>query len=252
MVQFSHILEAQTVTKKKVPAAKGKTTATVQKESGEKKLHERTAKTSELERREKGLNLAASYLEQRDGMDAQLALDIASGMDPADLEALIAESNTAVIAQTKVGIEAAAAETVAVGAANSGPKVNVPWAPPDDEATPATDWTTIPALAEHETFAVVANDVVEASKLKNLAEKDYKAGKKTLDKIMAEAGCAKNQTIECLGNKLTRTSGSSSYLSKEKLMEKGVSIDVINQCWDKTEYDDVRIWYPKPKKEKVG
>lgn len=187
------------------------------------KKHERKIKPSEADKIERGLKMAASYLTQRDGMDGQLALDVVSTMSDDDVLALIAEANTAVIEKTPTE-----------EAASSGNLV------PDDEDAGKVfiDFLTVPLLAEHEEFVKWVTDAAAAAKLKNEAEKEYKALKAKIVTVMKQS---QHDLVSCLGIPLERYTGHAISLDKIKLLEAGVSIDDINKGYKDTPYDDVRF-----------
>lgn len=233
--------------KKAKPATKPKSAAKVMDEApmpkavtstADRKKHERTAKRSEENRIEKRDRLAASYLEQRDGMDPDTAKAVVASMDAADIEALISEANTSVLAQTGAP---SAAPTSPAATPESSP---VPDA--DNDTTPAIDFLSVPALADDDTFSEIAIRCRDNAITKNKAEKEYKADKKVLDTILQGAGIGKDQPVMCVDVRLVRYTGKSPrQLSDTKLLEKGVSIDIINQCWVQGSYDDVRVTTPK-------
>lgn len=230
------------LTKKLPPMGKPKPTAKAADKPAPapKKAHERKTKPSEADRLEKGKKLAASYLVQRDGMDEDTARMVVDTMDPEDVNTLITEANTGVLAQTPAAAPSAPA---ASGEKASGASV-VP--DPEEGAADPIDFLTVPALADDDTFTEIAVRCRDNAVLKNEAEKQYKADKKILDLVLAEAGIDKLQPVLCAGVRLVRYTGKSPRrLSDLKLLEKGVSIDIINACWEQGEYDDVRVTTPK-------
>lgn len=196
------------------------------------KPHTRKAKPAEEDRIEKTKRLACSYLEQSQGLDPQTALDVVESMSPDDVMALIMEANTATM-------EAHPAPQTGSAPAPSAAPTSPVDAPEDDG--PAPDFMTIPALAAHETFSEKVIDCIEAATAKNDSEKKYKSLKKDIITILHEAG---QTAVEVFQNKLKVYTGHSRSLSEIKLLEKGVSIDIINECWVDTPYDDVRITKP--------
>ena len=108
------------------------------------------------------------------------------------------------------------------------------------------DFMTIPQLASHETFSGQVVECIEANTLKKNSEKKYKALKKVLIGIMRPINALH---VEVFGSRLDVYKGKSKTLSISKLLEKGVDIDTINECYVETEYDDVRITVPGEPKE---
>lgn len=199
-------------------------------------MHTRKIKPAEEDRIEKGKRLACDLLVRRDEMDPQMAMDVVESMSAEDVLQLIVEANTAVM-------ERVAGSETAPAAAPSAPATSPLDAPEDD--TPAVDFLTIPELAAHETFSEQVVECVEANQLKNDSEKKYKSLKKAIIGILVPL---KALSVEVFGTKLKVYKGNHRSLSDIKLLEKGVSIDIINQCWVDTPYDDVRITVPKEAK----
>lgn len=209
--------------------------------SGE--VHERTATRSEEERLERGKSLAAHYLTQRDGLDEDLARQIIDGMAPEEVNALIVEANTAVMDDHKAAHPPAAAPA----------SVNPAAPDPETDGKVFPDFATIPALAgftvEHDgnklDFRTLTEQVVSNARTKNAAEARYKAGKQVIMSAMDGSG-SKFAAVDNV--KLERYTGNTvPQLDPLKLLEKGVSIDIINQCWTSKEYEDVRVTYPRNK-----
>lgn len=208
--------------KKAAPASKGKPAS-----------HTRKATNSEIQRIEKGRRLAVNYLEQRDGMDPQLALDIVESMSTEDVNTLIEEANTAVIERTN---------TTAPGNA-----------PPSDDII--RDFTEFPGLAALEvefedgtklTLPELMFRCIENSSTKNSAETKYKADKEFIVAAMREDGADQPFQVGCLGVKLALYKGHTPRtLDELKLIEKGVDPKIISECWKSTAYWDVRITPPK-------
>lgn len=208
------------------------------------KKHERHSKPSEKERIERGKQLAAAYLMQRDGMDSDTAIMVVESMDPDTINELNTEAATAVLEKSKEAATAApsAPATSPVDAGGTSAEQEA-----GEEAIPAVDFTTVPALAEDDTFPEIAIRCRDAAVTKNEAETRYKTDKKLLDSILKEAGINKNAPVQVADVKLTRYTGYTPYLSETLLLEKGVSPDVIKACWVKKPYDDVRVFTPKAK-----
>jgi hypothetical protein len=203
---------------------------------------ERTATKSEEELIEKGKKLAASYLTQRDGLDEDLARQIVDGMSPEDVHALIVEANVSVPPLPATDPEPPAP---APAAASANPAV--PDQSKDDEKKEYPDYLTIPALAEFAdngtTFQQLVARCVTEARIKNKAEATYKATKQVVMRAMVAAGSLLTAVD---GVKLEKYVGKTvPQLDPLKLLEKGVSIDIINACWTSKDYDDVRITYPK-------
>lgn len=190
--------------------------------------HGRTAKPSEEDKIAKGRRLAASYLTQRDGLAEEIATMIVEGLEPEDVNALIAEANTATLEKT-------ADKTATKGAALVA----------TDDDGPAVDYTDVEVLANNEFFVPLVYDTVEQSKIKNDAEKQYKANKQAIIALMKTA---KTMRVAVSEVKLTVYRGHARWIDEIKLLENGVSIDIINKCWSDTPYDDVQITVPKPAK----
>lgn len=216
--------------------------------------HERKAKPAEKDRIAERLRLAKSYLEQRDGMDSDTAQVVVNSMDPADLDALITEANTAVMARTPTPstvAPAAAPSAVPPSPLDTGGTSAVP--DPEEGAKPAVDFLSVPGLAEatwvdsntgtEHTLPEIVIRCNEAAQTKNKAEAEYKADKKIIDAVLAGAGVGKNEPVTVFGMlRLTRYTGKSPrQLNEQKLLEKGVSPDIIKQCWTSGTYDDVRF-----------
>lgn len=187
------------------------------------KKHERTTKPSEAERLERARALAANYLEQRDGMDPQLALDVVDSMDAESINELIDEANTAVIERT-------AAE------------VYLP-----------IDYHKVPVLVSDENFVEEVLCCIGAARQKNDSEAQYKAIKKVLfAKLRAAIGIDRKVVYDGIG--MEPYIGYSSTLDPILLQEAGVDPAVIQRCYKKAPYDDVRFTLPAemrpPKKEK--
>lgn len=230
--------------KKLAPMGKAKPAPKAAAESAPApKTHTRKAKPAEekLSMAERSRKFAASYLVQRDGMDEDLARLVVSTMDQVDVDVLVREANNGLLERT-------------VGAALSAParadeKAPAPSAVPEAGAVPALppiDFLSVPALADDDTFTEITIRCRDAAVTKNEAEKQYKADKKLLDATLMGAGVAKDQPVMCAGVRLVRYTGKSPRrLSDIKLLEKGVSIDIINACWEQGEYDDVRVTTPE-------
>lgn len=173
---------------------------------------------------------------QRDGMDSQLALDIAGTMDAETINALIEEANTAVIEKTNT--------------AQAGSPLE-PASEPEPEKKVAVSFVEIPALVSDEKFAEEVLDCARSALSKNSSELNYKATKKVLfAKLKAAVGI--NKLVECLGIKVEPYIGKSVSLDEHKLLEAGVDPDLIKKGWKTVEYEDVRFTLPaemKPKKE---
>lgn len=206
------------------------------------KVHARKAKPAEdkMALVEKGRKLAINYLMQRDGMDEETATAVVLTMDPEVVNELITEANNGVLHRPESEAPSAPAA--------SGEKASDASVVPDPEEGVADpiDFLTVPALADDETFTEIAIRCRDNAVTKNEAEKKYKADKKILDNVLAEAGINKLQPVMVAGVRLVRYTGKSPRsLSDVKLLEKGVSIDVINACWVQGEYEDVRVTTPK-------
>lgn len=201
------------------------------------KSHARKAKPAEKDRIAERLRLAKSYLEQRDGMDSDTAEIVAGSMSTEDLDALIAEANTAVMARTPAAPapSAPAASPVEAGDTQAAPSV-------EKDAKPPVDFLSVPALAADATFPEIVIRCSEAARIKNEQEEAYKSDKKLIDNMLAEAGIGKKEPVICVGLKLSRYTGKSPrQLNEQKLLLAGVSPDIIAKCWVSGSYDDVRI-----------
>lgn len=196
---------------------------------------ERTATLSEERRREKARSIAAALLMERDGLDAETALVVVESMDPDDIQALVTEAATTVIEKTAEQIATAAAPAEEKGA-------DLAPAEAKEDKVPYIDFTEVKELLESETFAVTVMEVRDLSKTKNTAEAEYKARKKDL---IAELDKVGHTHVQFSDIKVRRYKGGSKFLDARKLLAKGVSIDVINQCYSTTEYDDVALYGPK-------
>lgn len=214
------------------------------------KAHERHKKPSEAERIAKGKQLAASYLMQREGMDAETAQMIVDTMDVDTINELNTEAATVVLDKTKT-LLAPAPSAPARSPGDAGGTADDPSAVPD--ALPPVDFSEVPALVEYETedketFAEVALRCRDNAAIKNEAEKQYKYDKRVLDVAMMTAGIGKNAPVMVTDIKLTRYTGYTPQLSEQLLLEAGVSPDTIKKCWTKKPYDDVRVYSPKDPK----
>jgi hypothetical protein len=220
------------MTKKKVAAAvasKGKKVDTPAPPAP--KAHERKAKPGEKNRLEKGRKLAGDYLVHRDGMDPEVARMVVEGMEADEIDALIVEANTAVIEKTKA---TPAAEPAAVLAGDD-----------EDDKADFIDFNEVPELRDSEEFPLLVYEAVELSKTKNEAEKRYKADKAKIIALMKDE--AKVMRAICGDVKLTVYPGAARWIDERKLLEKGVSIDIIKECWSETPWWDVRLTVPKAK-----
>lgn len=203
------------------------------------KTHARQIKPSEEDRIAKGRHLAAAYLMARDGMDMDTAAEIVGSMDVEDVNALIDESNTAVIARYGRDYPAgAAAGTAGAPALKDGatPIEGAALVEPDEGPMP--NYTEVPALAERDEFPGLVISVAANAKLKNSAEKAYKEGKGIILQILTDAGAPR---VECLGWKMSVYEGESKQLDEHLLLEAGVSADTIKRCWKSKKYTDVRM-----------
>lgn len=215
--------EAIPLGQKPEPKKKAKPKAKPKKEDN----HEREATAGETDLIESRRAYVISYLMKRDGMDEEIAKMVVEGLEPEQIGDLWQEAQT-VQGEAEQSEQAASATDV------------------EPEPEPEiVDFTSTP-LAEHETFAGLLIEVIDAAKRKNSAEKEYKTKKAELIGIVDGAGIKMNEQFMAFGNKLERYKGSSPrYLDATLLLEKGVSIDIINQCWKSTDYDDIRILVPK-------
>lgn len=169
---------------------------------------------------ERGRRIASAYLERRDGLDAQLAMDIVEGMTEVEVDALITEANDITLALV--------------------PKGGILVAPPE-ETIPS--FTLFEPLVGNADFPELVLTCVEQSRIKNVAEKAYKSKKAELLSLLKGAGITK---VECMEIKMTVYPGKGPRtLSDIKLIEKGVDPAIIAQCWTQVEYEDVRITAPK-------
>jgi hypothetical protein len=219
----------------------------------------KAAKTA-AERLEQGRDLVVSYLMRRDGMDRDLAAQICAGFGAEEINALIEESNNATIAHTKESMTASAQTAVAVAANLNGqgepaaePKgaALVPAESDPDAGADFPDIMNIEFLqnvnlsddpARPIGFADVTFTTARNARIKNAAEKEYKIGKATMIRTLKSIGMAR---VNVHGIKLTVYPGVARFLSPTKLLEKGVDIEIINQCWEETPWEDVRITVPK-------
>lgn len=209
------------------------------------KPHARKSKKSEEDKIAKGKRLAASYLVQRDGMDEDTAATIVDSMDADTINVLISESATSILDRSADAAQSGGAGETP-GAPATSPAATPEKAGEEDAGIPARDFLEIPELAGNETFAELAIRCRDKAVEKNAAEKMYKADKKTLDSVLSNAGVDKLEPVMCFGVRLVRYSGKSPrQLSEIKLMEAGVSPDVIAKCWVQGTYDDVRVTTPE-------
>lgn len=229
--------------------AKKSTTSSKKKSGAEAatspKAHKREAKPAEINLIEKGKVFAAKYLEQRDGLDAQLALDIVETMDVETINSLIEEANTAVIEKTVDWVVKPLEEAVQTilkrHEEQATPEVQGESVEPEKEfvnflATP---------LATDETFAQMMFDCRSAGKVKLDKEKEYKSLKAELYNKMKAAG---SMLVECIGVKMEAYTGYAVFLDEQKLIEAGVDPALIKKGWKKTPYPDVRMTAPKEPK----
>jgi hypothetical protein len=219
---------AKAVTGKKATAA-GKAAV---EEAPAPKPHERKTKPSEKDRIEKGRELVAGYLIQRDGMDPQIAVMVVANMEAEEINALIEEANTAVLDRGK---DAPATEPAPATESGAGFT--------DDDSTEFVDFTEIPELAASEEFAVWVFAAADNSKVKNAAEKAYKEDKAKIIALMKDT--AKIKRTSCGGIKLTVYPGETKWIDERMLLEQGVPIETIKKCWKSTPWWDVRFTMPK-------
>jgi hypothetical protein len=211
-------------------------------------IHERRAKPSEEDAIERGRTLATSYIIQRDGMDAETAAMVVSGMEPEEINALIAEANSAVLADHlgTPGDEEVKAATKPKGKKGK-PKGD--GLMPDAEV-PMVDFMTIPALVEFTdpdsqlAFGDLVIVAAIAAHRKNEAEKEYKEAKAAIVKVMLQAGL-RDSGVMCLDHKVTHYTGHNITIPEQNLLDHGVDPDIIVASRKDTPYEDVRITAPK-------
>lgn len=218
------------------PTAKAKPAAA----GGAAKVHEREATKGEQERIERGRKLAQSYLEQRDGMDPEIAKMVIEGMSADEVNALIEEANTAVMGREVTGtITGASPVQSAQPVQPAKQEQPEPPAETDVEADDEPiDFLIVEALANDEEYAQLVVTAADAAARKNAAEKEYKEAKNKLIPKMKAAGALH---VTCLGNKLKVYKGHNMTLNEQKLLEAGVDPTLIKKGWKDTPYDDVRI-----------
>lgn len=197
----------------KKAAAKTKKKAVAPPTTDSPQLHEREVTKIEASRLTNRDSLAAAYLVARDGMDEDTAKMVVGSMDADSIFALVEE---ALIAPAPTGPD------------ESGAML----------AEPYVDFTTVPELASDETFPAEVVEMVECASTKNAMEKRYKELKPIVAQKLKDSHTLRAQIGDI---QLNCFPGKNKQLSKEKLMEKGVSTDVINQCYSETPYDDIRI-----------
>ena len=190
--------------------------------------HEMTTKERKL--LERGRSIAAQYLMDRDGLDQETALVVVESMDADGINELTSEAATAVLAKTEAKAEEPAAAKL-VGESKD-----------EEAAAKYEDFTGIEALMGSETFVTAVMEVKDLGQKKNQYESEYKARKKDL---VAELDSVGKTHVQMGDIKVRRYKGGSKFLDSRKLLEKGVSIDIINACYSTTEYDDVQLYYPK-------
>lgn len=189
------------------------------------KKGEREAKPSEIDIITNRRDTVIRFLVARDGMEEELAAMVVDGLEPEQIADLWQE-----------------AEIAGDGTAAPEPTSNlVPEAQPE-----IREFIEIPALAASAEFPVLVMEAIEAAKIKNAAEKAYKAAKAKVIEMFKDAGIEYDESLMAFGNKLTFYQGNSpKQLDELKLVEKGVSVDIIAKCWKSTKYDDIRFTPPK-------
>lgn len=243
--------------------------------------HARKSRPGETKRIKDAKRLAATYLEQRDGMDPDTAQAVADGLDPDALAELITEANTAVLDRLPDASIAAGAPAAPVHSTEPPPplpavareqSLGLPMgvqgerggqlvpntAQGDVDPGEVPSFHTIPALVEIEVpapwstdgsevmgFSELVQATIRESKAKNDAEKRYKALKAQIYDLMKFAG------VEMVGvgeAKLTAYTGHTLTLNENLLLEAGVDIALIKKGWKDTEWPDVRVYVPKAAK----
>jgi hypothetical protein len=198
----------------------------------EGELHAREPKPSEEELITKRRRFVAAYLVARDGMDEGTAAMVVDGLEPEELGDLWEEASASGAPDTSQET----AESIAAAAAEANaPEPEIP------------EFTDFEGLASSEDFPGLVLECVEQAGIKNKAEKEYKEKKTKLIELVKSAGVERDHPFTAFGIKLERYQGSSpKQLDPQRLLEKGVSIDVINACYKSTKYDDIRFTVPKP------
>lgn len=199
---------------------------------GERKATKK--ETESIDRLAKGRKLAAGYLVKRDGLELEMATMVVDGMEPADIDALIVESNDKAIEEAR--------------AAGILPPKG------EGEEKQVIDFSTVPLLVswvnpedEDQTFTIlVAECAAEAAK-KNAAEARYKLLKKMIVELLdaATGAPAYDSTVDVFGTKLARYQGHHITLSEQKMLEQSIAPETIQKCKVDTPYEDVRITPPK-------
>jgi hypothetical protein len=109
------------------------------------------------------------------------------------------------------------------------------------------DFVTVEKLVTSEEFATYAQNMIDAAKIKNQAEAEYKRLKNRVIGILDDAATPK---VMFLGYRLSRYEGNNKTLNAQMLIEKGVDPAIITQCYKDSKYQDVRITPPsQPKGE---
>jgi len=203
-------------------------------------IHEREMRISEATLIDKRRSTVIEFLMKRDEMDREIAEMVMQGLEPEQIGDLWEEAQLAIN-----GAKHPDAATT---------EVSIP-AEPNEAEVP--DFTEVglgeaeivveqDGVEETKSFAQLVIECVEAAQAKVANEKVYKERKAQIMGMMAAAGIGRNEPIAAFGNKLEQYRGKTpKQLDSLKLVEKGVSIDIINKCYKQTEYDDVRITIPK-------
>src|SRR5947207_14379881 len=109
-----------------------------------------------------------------------------------------------------------------------------------DEEIP--EYSAVELLAAEEDFPEWVVAAAEAARVKNEAEKKYKAIKQKIIKLMLKA---KVENVTCVGYRLGLYKGHHVTLDEKKLLEAGVAADLSVKGGRDTTFDDVRIMAPK-------
>lgn len=210
------------------------------------KPHAREMKTGEKDRLAKGRQLVASFIVQRDGLDPEIAAQVVEGMEPEEINSLIAEANTAVIERTR-GTQAAP-ETTSAGTPENVPATEAQ-AGAAIPAPPAVDFLSVPLLAADEDFAPLALGIPELAMAKNKAEEMLKKAKAI---VVSKARAANVLKLTVADWKVSVFEGGSSHIDSLMLIENGVDPAIIRKCTKKTRYWDVKVSPPGAPKEASG
>ena len=110
------------------------------------------------------------------------------------------------------------------------------------EVTRAKDYKEARLSAK---FASLVQDTFEKSVQQKALEEECKENRKTLAEILADKG---EKSVSCNGLRVTYVPGSNVTISKEKLLELGVPVAIIEKATVRKSYETVQITREKEDK----